>query len=497
MHKTLIDKILAQANTTPYAPAFIFQGKILNYRRLLAAISVIAKHFYDKGIRPGDVVGVSMSKSPLHCFTVIALARLGAVSVPLTPKLEGRILDTLIQQYNILAIVSSWAWDRPVQLKKGLITLNSLKISGEESNLDFIDYWPTSKTPLRVAMTSGTTDYSKGVLYNNEDFVQRMDRTIYMVDSSSRLLPPDFHISLSIFFSMGVLCNGGVIVIPDKYDMHSLIHAINTFGVTHLIMAPANMVNIASAFTDTGIALPSLKHLRLVGATPSPALLKSLVTCCSPNVYVPYGLTELGPISMATPEILVNHPDSAGHVLPWVTVEVVDHNGLPVPAGYTGEIRVTLDSMPEDYYNENKKSDCKFKKGWFYPGDIGHVDPDGLLFIHGRTDNLLNIGGHKISAEKIESILLEYPLLEDVAVFVNPHEEVDQVLVAAVVAPRKIEFDKLARYSLKKLQLLSPRSFIQVATLPRNSAGKLLRDQLELLIHNKNKNKDLDNDIKH
>jgi acyl-coenzyme A synthetase/AMP-(fatty) acid ligase len=224
--------------------------------------------------------------------------------------------------------------------------------------------------------------------------------------------------------------------------------------------------------------LPTLKHLRLVGATPPAALLGKLREHCTPNVCVPYGLTELGPISMADGETLSRHPDSAGRVYPWARVEIVDALGQPVPAGVSGEIRVVVDAMPAGYYLPDDDADGKFREGWFYPGDRGRVSADGLLFVEGRIDHILNIGGYKISPEKVEATLAEYPSVIEAAVHIDVAADGESRLLAAIVQAPGASLDGLAEFGRQRLGIMAPHTYRVVENLPRNSMGKLLRDRL-------------------
>jgi acyl-coenzyme A synthetase/AMP-(fatty) acid ligase len=279
-------------------------------------------------------------------------------------------------------------------------------------------------------------------------------------------------------FTHGVLCAGGTIVFPQAGDRDGLLLAINRCAVSHLIISPASMLPIVSVLPQQGMLLPTLKHLRLVGATPAAALLAKLRQHCTPNVCVPYGLTELGPISMADGEILLRHPDSAGRVYPWARVEIVDARGQPVAAGVSGEIRVAVDAMPVGYHRPDDDADGKFRDGWFYPGDRARVSAEGLLFVEGRIDHILNIGGYKISPEKVEATLAEYPLVIEAAVHIDVAADGESRLLAAIVQAPGASLDGLAEFGRQRLGVMAPHTYRVVDKLPRNAMGKLQRDRL-------------------
>lgn len=476
MQASLIDRFLAGVRINPAAPAIIADGRVISHQQLLSLVGATARRLHDEGLRAGAIVGVSMEQGPLHCVAVLALARLGVLSVPIAPTMAPAVRDRLMRAYAIESLVSSWSSLAATPFR--VITLDRLTASPADADLDFIEFQPVAQTPLRIVLSSGTTKDPRGVLHSHRDWVLRMERTLVDCDRTSRLIPPDLHITLGMVFTHGVLCAGGTIVFPQANDRDGLLLAISRCAVSHLIISPAAMLPIVSVLPEQGMLLPTLKHLRLVGATPTAALLGKLRQHCTPNVCVPYGLTELGPISMADGETLSRHPDSAGQVYPWARVEIIDAAGQPVPAGVSGEIRVAVDATPAGYYRTDDDADGKFRDGWFYPGDRGRVSADGLLFVEGRIDDILNIGGYKISPEKVEATLAEHPSVIDAAVHIEMVAGGESRLLAAIVQMPGTSLDGLAEFGRQRLGIMAPHTYRVVEGLPRNAMGKLQRDRL-------------------
>ena len=475
MQATLIDRFLAGVRINPAAPAMIAGGRVITHQQVLSLVGATARRLYQEGLRPGGTVGVSMEQGPLHCVAVLALARLGVVSVPIAPGMAPAVRDRLLRGYAIDTLVSSWPAAPGATFR--VITLDKLTAVDADADLDFLDFRPQPDTPLRIVLSSGTTKDPRGVLHSHGDWVLRTDRTLVDCDKTSRLIPPDLHITLGMVFTLGVLCVGGTVVFPRSNDRDGLLLAINRCAVSHLIISPASMLPILTLLPQHGMLLPTLRHLRLVGTTPTAALLEKIRTRCTPNVCVPYGLTELGPISMASGAGLERQPDSAGPVYPWARVEIVDANGQPVADNASGEIRVAVDGMPGGYHRVDDDADGKFRDGWFYPGDRGRVK-DGLLFVEGRIDDIINIGGYKISPEKIEATLAEHPAVVDAAVHMAPRAGGEAILAAAVVPVPGVPLGELAAYARRRLGVVAPQSYRTVDKLPRNAMGKLQRDRL-------------------
>lgn len=474
---SLIEKIRHAVTRNPQAPAFIYSDHVLSFRQMFALLCVTAKIFYDAGIRPSHTVGLSMPQSPLHCIAMLALARLGANFVPIPYTLATEYKNALIKKYGIWQFVSNSDDGIPPGLR--LIKLDSVSVEGNESDLDFIDYVPDLNTPLRIAMSSGTTGEPKGLMNSHGYVIDRIEKTLYECDASSRLIAPDLHMTVGFIFAVGVLCRGGTVVFPRSYDLPELAVAINLHAVTHILLSPAIAALMADQLPDGGINFPSLKHLRIVGSTPSRYLLETMRNKFSSSIYVPYGLTEVGVVSLATPDSLLVHPESAGKIVPWAQVEILDPEGRVLPAEETGEVRIMVDGMPERYYHDEEQSKLKFKDGWFHPGDLGHISGDGLLFIDGRMDDILNLGGHKVSPSHIESVLNRHPAVRESIAFILVTDPGREVMAAAVIPNESRAIGtELGDYCRQTLQILAPEQFFLVDDFPRNRSGKVLRSEI-------------------
>ncbi len=429
------------------------------------------------GIRHGDVVGLSLDQSPVHIIAMLALARLGAVSVPVHPMLPPAHKAMLVSKYGIGCIVShedKWRIDGTKFVKMETLTPDPAL-----ADMDFVEYVPDGTTPFRISLSSGTTGEPKGVLFTHDYLLERIGMTLYECDSSSRVIPFDLNFALGFVFAIGILTVGGVVVFPRSLKPQAQLQAINLYAVTHASIPPLMAVWLEALLPDHGLACPSLKHLRIVGDTPHRLLLDSLHAKLTPNIYVPYGLTELGPVSIATPEDLAACPNSSGKILPWAKVEILDEEGNSLPTGKQGEIRVAVKGMPTGYFNDPEQSATKFRDGWFYTGDQGRISDEGLLFIEGRVDETINLDGHKISPVHVEEILMRHPDVREAAAFALKNASGEHELVAAVI-PRtdEIRQDELTQFAQQHLGIFHPRKFFVMRDLPRNTSGKLLRAEI-------------------
>ena len=474
----LIERLERAIGLSPDAPAFITGDEVLTYRSLGALLSATARHLHGQGVRPGEVVALTMSQSTLHCIVFFALARLGAVSVSVSP-LGAAGSAQLYRRFDVRAVVS----DREDCGAEGVrvILLRGVRTRGDEAGFEFAGPPPAGEAPMRIALTSGTTGAQKGFLQTHDMFARRLDRRFYGETPRPRVIPPNLHITASIQLACHALCNGGVVVFPRGYDNANFLSAIRQYSVTHVTLPPANLALMLPALPEAGPAFPSIAHLRLMGITPSPAFLDVVRRKFSPHIYVPYSMSEVGVVALATPEILATVPRSSGRVVAGARLQVVGEDGEILPPGTPGEIRVAVDAMPTGYYGRDADP-SRFRDGWFYPRDRGYVTADGLVYIEGRVDEILNVGGRKVAPAYAEAILEEHPGVQEAAVF--PFEEaIEGIRLAAAIVPRgALDLNELATFAREKLEVFAPQRFFVVESIPRNARGKILRKDLPKMV---------------
>lgn len=490
----LIDEFLKKNATDLAAPACIHEGKVVSRGAFLRAVCDFTQALHLKGVQPGDVVGLSLGQHPGHLAMILALARLGAVSVPVHPRTPMRAKLALLRRMGASrVIVQSLApaaegetATPPAVEGLEVIALADLQPKEGETRQDhkldlrgMLDYWPAADAPARIGLTSGTTGAPSAVRYDHAYWVNRIATTVEFCDEHTRLMAGNLHLTMGNISAFAALFAGGVVVFYKQHDLASYIQTVNLYGVTHAMMAPA-MIKRMAARLPVGAAFPSVRYLRIVGGGLSAQLVQLATTRLTPNLYLPYGISEIGAISMASPEDLQLHPDHAGKPKPGVQVQVVDENDRVLAPGEVGEIRVKMPMMLPGYHQDEERSQVKFKNGWFYTSDIGTLTADGFVRIDGRKDDRINLGGNKFYPDRVERLLDGHPEVQEVAVF-SAALQGEPALVAAVVWKDQPAVNSLLEFA-KEHRLpagMTPRGVMSLAELPRNEAGKVLRAQLK------------------
>ena len=276
----LIDKFLEKNATDLAAPACIHDGKVVSRGAFLRAVCDFTAALHQKGVQPGDVVGLSLGQHPGHLAMILALARLGAVSVPVHPRTAMRVKLALLRRMGATRVIvqslgpAAEAEDAaPPPAIEGLevITLADLQPKEGEARSDhkldlrgMLEYWPPADAPARISLTSGTTGAPSAVCYDQAYWLNRIATTVEFCDSGTRLMAGNLHLTMGNISAFAALFAGGVVVFYKQHDLATYVQAVNLYGVTHAMMAPAMIKRMASRL-PAGVAFPSIRYLRIVG----------------------------------------------------------------------------------------------------------------------------------------------------------------------------------------------------------------------------------------
>jgi acyl-coenzyme A synthetase/AMP-(fatty) acid ligase len=195
---------------------------------------------------------------------------------------------------------------------------------------------------------------------------------------------------------------------------------------------------------------------------------------------VHYGARECGRISITGAGGRDHAIESVGTPVPWIDLEIVDGDGKALPAGETGELRIRWEHMTRSYHDDPVAMARHFRDGWFYPGDLASLSPQGMLRIDGRIDDMMNLNSIKIFPAEIERVLEEHPAVKGAAAFAKPSRVHGDIPVAAVELHESasVTSDELMARARKLLGVRAPRRIFLVDALPRTAAGKIAKQEL-------------------
>jgi long-chain acyl-CoA synthetase len=252
---------------------------------------------------------------------------------------------------------------------------------------------------------------------------------------------------------------------------------VRAIGGTVLFLVPTMIRRALEEIPAGDLAFPTLKVLISSGSALHPEERLAIRQRLTPNLFEFYSSTEGGGVSVLTPRDCELHPDSVGRPGFRVEVQIVDENHQPLPPGSIGRLRYRSPASARGYYGAD--SGEAFRDGWFYPGDLARLDPDGYLYLHGRAKDMIIRGGVNIYPQDIERVLSDLPGVREVAVAGVPSRQLGEEVAAFLVTDGNVTADAVVAHCRARLAPYKVPSVIRfVSEIPRNNAGKVMKPAL-------------------
>ena len=335
----------------------------------------------------------------------------------------------------------------------------------------------------RIILTSGTTNQPKAVALSHRLLAARINRHWTVFGNrfaNCQRIYSDVPVSSSLGFQSLIyaLMRGGTIFFPGD-NFGNTLRTFEEYAVQCLIGSPGGFENLLRWFDKIPAYQSNVELLLCGGDVLSRSLSERLRSRICSHLIAAYGSTEASMSATAHAPEIADMPRAVGFVTPGVAVQVVDATGTMLGAGAEGYIRIRSEFAVNVYFGNPEGSAKVFRDGWFYPGDVGTLNSDGLLAISGREQTVLNLGGDKISPETVELALSQFKGIVEAAVFSAPNELGNNEIFALVVSREKLDQQQLRAHCEARL----PRSFVPVKflpadSLPHNEMGKIDRQQL-------------------
>ncbi|MFK8907799.1 class I adenylate-forming enzyme family protein [Streptomyces sp. YS-3] len=441
------------------------------------------------GIRRGDRVAVLSLDRVEVLETYFALARLGALFVPLNHSLTPAEVTGIVERTGAVAVIGEGALldrhpDLPVRTRIRLDdeAFAALGADGGPRLDDIPD-----DAPAAILHTSATTGQAKGVTVDHASFraialgwlaVARPADAMVLVNCC-----PLYHGSMVV--SLTYMAAGATVVLMPGFKPQTALAAIETHRATHVWLVPQMLRFLLRAKSADTTDLSTLREI-LYGAAPMPPdIYAEAVERLGCGFRQVYGMTEVGgpfvtlgpeehPAPDAVPEVI-----PAGRVVPGMSARALDERGEEVEPGAIGEICVRGPGLMRGYWNDEAATAEITVDGWIRTGDLGHIDRDGLIRLIDRSKDLIIRAGQNVYPSEIERALQTHPAVRDAAVVGVPDEDFGEVPLAYVVVEEGTGTAELQAYLAQRLASYKrPRRIEFIDQVPRNPAGKIIKKLL-------------------
>ena len=334
--------------------------------------------------------------------------------------------------------------------------------------------------------SSGTTGLPKGVMLTHANLVNNIEQCASSIASQSSdvvlAVLPFFHI-----YGMQVLMNdqlhhGATLVTMPRFDLAQALSLIERHQVTRFFAVPPIVLALAKHPAVAEYDLSSLRQV-LSGAAPLGAeVAEEAATRIGCEVVQGYGMTELSPITHATPPGNFK-PGSVGLTVANTEARIVDpDSGEDQPIDVEGELWIRGPQVMKGYLNNPEATaETIDGDGWLHTGDIARIDSDGHVYIVDRLKELIKVKGFQVAPAELEALLVEHPQITDAAVVGLPDDESGEVPLAFVVPAPDAAIDEEAVKAFVTDQVATYKQLGEVRfaeSIPKSASGKILRREL-------------------
>jgi fatty-acyl-CoA synthase len=441
---TIGDLLLTAADEHPDADALVFPGVRIAYGKLAERAMARARVLKALGVRPREHVGLLLPTCPEFVEYFFAIALCGAVAVPINARYRAHELGYVIENGDLVTIVTTGRVADQVDFVGRLIealpeltaqrdplslaihpAFVSERRAREPAKRVSLDDVHRSRLGVRVRdvglmlYTSGTTANPKGCLISHEAIVRNsiaLGRHRYRLTGRDRFWSPlpMFHIA-AILPMLAIFDVGGAYLTMTHFEAGPALEMLQRERATATY--PSFVTIMSDLIYHPRFRKTDLHRIRLMNsnfAVQPPDIKEAMLAAMPQAVQVgSFGMTEAaGTVctGMLT-DTLKSRVTRLGHPLPGLELRIVDpESGADTPIGQRGEVYVRGYSTLEGYYKDAEKTAAALDvDGWYHTGDIGSMDARGTIMFHGRTRDMLKVGGENVAAAEIEACLQRHP----------------------------------------------------------------------------------------
>ena len=477
----------------PDRPALDLDGAVLDYSAFDAAASRVAGLLKERGLAPGDRVGLMLPNVPYFAVVYYGIMRAGGVVVPMNVLLKGREVSFYLSDPGARHL---FAWhDFAAAAREGAEDAGAEAIvvtPGEfeallESAPSAPDDVPRAGDDTAVILyTSGTTGTPKGAELTHDNLrtnAETTARTLAEATEEDVLLG-----ALPLFHAFGQTCAmnvavrvGACLTLIPRFDPGKALEIIERDKVTIFEGVPTMYHGMLHAGVDADIS--SLRLCISGGAAMPVEVMRSFEETFGCIILEGYGLSETSPVASFNHPHRERKPGSIGTPIAGVEMRAVDDDGEEVPQGEVGEIAIRGENVMKGYWNRPDATEDVMRGGWFHTGDMATVDEDGYFFIVDRKKDMIIRGGYNVYPREIEEVLYEHTAVSEAAVVGVPDPSMGEEVGAAVVlkAGAEASADEIRAFVKERVAAYKyPRRIWFLEELPKGPTGKILKREIAI-----------------
>jgi len=504
--QTIADLLHRTARRSPEKPALVCGETHWTFAEFDAVVDRVAAGLARMGVVHGSRVAVLARNSHGYAALRFALARLGAVLVPINFMLKAEEVAYILRhaEAHVLATdgglaelgraaaamdtaVKRFVWlpsEEPGAPVEGMTSFDDLAATREQP--------PTvpqlASTDLaQIVYTSGTESMPKGAMLTHDAVIWQytscvIDGSIARDDALLHAMPLYHCGQLDVFLGPSVYV-GASGVITAKPTPENLLSLMAKHRISSFFAPPTVWISLLRSPLLDRTDLSSLRK-GYYGASIMPVEVLRELAQRLPHVrfWNIYGQTEIAPLAtILAPEDQLRKAGSCGRPVTNVETRVVDDRLQDVKPGEIGEIVHRSPQVMLGYFRDEERTKASFGEGWFHSGDLATIDEEGFITVVDRKKDMIKTGGENVASREVEEMIYRMPGVSEAAVVGASHPKWVEAVVAVVVpkAGHELTEDAVIDHCAKHMAGFKvPKAVVLVDTLPKNPSGKLLKREL-------------------
>jgi len=490
---------LRRARMTPGKPALVQAGHVTTYAELEHRSTRLALGLRQRGVGRGDRVAFLGLNSVELVETMFAVAKLGAVFLPVNTRLAPPELRHVLEDSGTRLLIWQAGFASAVESPQVAgLALDLFRLEPGDDGAGLTTLFGPDDEPIdepvmlddlfMIQYTSGTSGRPKGVMLTHANIVWNVFNLLVDIDLGSDevalVTAPLFHTAALNQVLFPTILKGGMALLEAKFDADRAIDLIEQervtllFGVTSMYLALAATKRFAEADLST-------LRSALSGGAPIPESLLQTWLDRGLMITQGYGLTEASPgATMLRAADGVRKLGSAGTACFFTDVRVVTPTMGAVDVHEPGEVLVSGPNVSAGYWRDPAATDDAFTEGWLRTGDLAVVDEEGYLTVVDRLKDMYISGGENVYPAEVEQVIHTHPAIAEAAVIGVPDErwgEVGRAVVTLRDGAELTEAELLAHLDGRLARYKLPKSVVVVRELPHNASGKLVKSRVKEL----------------
>ena len=460
----------------------------MTYRELDEASARVAGLLHERGLKPGDRVGIMMPNVAEVPVVYYGILRAGGVVVPMNPLLKAREVAYYLGDSGARLMFGWHAFADQARGGAEQAGAELIVVDGDGFPDLLASADPDDQVVDRgdedtavILYTSGTTGHPKGAELTHGNLISNTEVACADI---VRIRPDDvifgglplFHVfGQTVALNVAVAAGACLTLLP-RFSAEHALRIIADHRVTVFEGVPTMYVALLHEPGRTDYDTSALRMCVSGGAALPVQVLRGFEEAFGIPLLEGYGLSETSPVASFNHPDREHKPGSIGTPIRDVQMRVVDREDNEVPQGEVGEIVIRGPNVMKGYWGRPEATADAIRDGWFHTGDLARVDEDGYFYIVDRKKDLIIRGGYNVYPREIEEVLYEHPAVAEAAVIGLPHPALGEEVGAAVVLKpgAAISAKELREYVKGQVAAYKyPRHVWMVDALPKGTTGKI------------------------